>query len=76
VERNLDLRYVVIGGGMSGTLAAIRLREVACRNVTLLEKARTIGGTCPRKQPCLSVQGCFLFAQLGTHLGKRFTPLL
>jgi cation diffusion facilitator CzcD-associated flavoprotein CzcO len=45
VERNLDLRYVVIGGGMSGILAAIRLREAGFRNVTLLEKAHTIGGT-------------------------------
>lgn len=45
MERNLDLRYVVIGGGMSGILAAIRLREAGYRNVTLLEKAHTIGGT-------------------------------
>jgi cation diffusion facilitator CzcD-associated flavoprotein CzcO len=45
VERNLDLRYVVIGAGMSGILAAIRLRDSGCRNVTLLEKAQTVGGT-------------------------------
>lgn len=45
MERNLDLRYVIIGAGMSGILAAISLREKGCRNVTLLEKAATVGGT-------------------------------
>ncbi|MGH6632103.1 MAG: NAD(P)-binding protein, partial [Sphingopyxis sp.] len=30
---------------MSGILAAIRLREAGYRNVTLLEKAQTVGGT-------------------------------
>ena len=45
MQRNLDLRYVVIGAGMSGILAAISLREKGCRNVILLEKAKTVGGT-------------------------------
>ena len=45
MERNLDLRYVIIGAGMSGILAAISLREKGCRNVILLEKAQTVGGT-------------------------------
>jgi cation diffusion facilitator CzcD-associated flavoprotein CzcO len=40
-----DLRFVVIGAGMSGMLAAIKLREAGHRHVTVLEKAHTVGGT-------------------------------
>lgn len=45
VQRNMDLRFVVIGAGMSGILASIRLREAGYCNVILLEKAATLGGT-------------------------------
>jgi cation diffusion facilitator CzcD-associated flavoprotein CzcO len=42
---NRDLRFVVLGAGMSGILAAIRLREAGYDRVTILEKAATLGGT-------------------------------
>ncbi len=45
MQRNLELRHVVIGAGMAGILAAIRLREAGYRHVTLLEKATKVGGT-------------------------------
>lgn len=45
MQRNLDLRYVIIGAGMAGMLAAIRLREAGYRNITLLEKGHSVGGT-------------------------------
>ena len=45
MQRNLDLGFVIIGAGMSGILAAIKLREAGFRNVTILEKADRIGGT-------------------------------
>lgn len=45
MQRNLDLRFVIIGAGMSGMLAAIKLREAGYRDVTVLEKADRIGGT-------------------------------
>lgn len=42
---NRKLRFVVIGAGMSGLLAGIRLRESGYDQVTILEKAATLGGT-------------------------------
>lgn len=42
---NRDLRFVVIGAGMSGILAGIRLREAGYDKVTILEKGATLGGT-------------------------------
>ncbi len=43
-ERN-DLRFVVIGAGMAGILAAIRLREAGYSQITIYEKADRVGGT-------------------------------
>ncbi len=40
-----DLRFVVIGAGMSGILAGIRLREAGYEKVAILEKGATLGGT-------------------------------
>lgn len=39
------LRYVVIGAGMSGILAAIRLKERGETDLVVYEKGHTIGGT-------------------------------
>lgn len=40
-----NLRFVVIGAGMSGMLAAIKLREAGHCRITVLEKGHTVGGT-------------------------------
>ena len=40
-----DLRIVVIGAGMSGILAAIKLREAGFDDVVVYEKADRLGGT-------------------------------
>jgi cation diffusion facilitator CzcD-associated flavoprotein CzcO len=40
-----ELRFVVIGAGMSGILAAIKLREAGFDDVVVYEKADRLGGT-------------------------------
>ena len=40
-----DLRYVIIGAGMAGILAGIKLLERGEKNFTILEKASSLGGT-------------------------------
>jgi cation diffusion facilitator CzcD-associated flavoprotein CzcO len=40
-----DLRFIVIGAGMSGILSVIRLREAGYRDITVYEKADRLGGT-------------------------------
>ena len=40
-----ELRIVVIGAGMAGMLAGIKLREAGFNDVTLYEKADRVGGT-------------------------------
>jgi len=40
-----DLRVVVIGAGMAGILAGIKLQEMGIDNVSIYEKADRIGGT-------------------------------
>ncbi|HQR04238.1 MAG: NAD(P)/FAD-dependent oxidoreductase [Proteobacteria bacterium] len=40
-----DLRFIVIGAGMAGILAAIRLKEAGYRQIVVYEKADRIGGT-------------------------------
>ena len=40
-----ELRFIVIGAGMAGMLAAIRLLESGQKNVTVYEKAGKVGGT-------------------------------
>jgi len=39
------MRFVVVGAGMAGVLAAIRLREAGFTDVTVYEKADRLGGT-------------------------------
>lgn len=43
--RRADLRFAVIGAGMSGMLAAIKLEEAGFRHVEVFEKASDLGGT-------------------------------
>ncbi|HEX5097466.1 MAG TPA: NAD(P)-binding protein, partial [Acidimicrobiia bacterium] len=40
-----DLRFAVIGAGMAGILAAIKLREAGYDDFTVYEKADSVGGT-------------------------------
>jgi cation diffusion facilitator CzcD-associated flavoprotein CzcO len=40
-----DLSFVIIGAGMAGILSIIKLLEAGHRNITVLEKAATLGGT-------------------------------
>jgi cation diffusion facilitator CzcD-associated flavoprotein CzcO len=40
-----DLRFLVIGAGMSGLLAGIKLQEAGLHDFTIYEKADRIGGT-------------------------------
>src|SRR5215510_4735862 len=43
--RREPLRFAVIGAGMAGILAAIKLREAGCDDVVVYEKADRLGGT-------------------------------
>jgi cation diffusion facilitator CzcD-associated flavoprotein CzcO len=40
-----DLRFVIIGAGMSGILSAIKLREAGLDDFVIYEKAERLGGT-------------------------------
>ena len=40
-----DTEVVVVGGGFGGLLAAARLRQVGCEDITVIEKAGDFGGT-------------------------------
>lgn len=44
-QRRDDLRIVVIGAGMAGILAGIKLREAGFDDITIYEKADRVGGT-------------------------------
>ncbi|HVF18560.1 MAG TPA: NAD(P)/FAD-dependent oxidoreductase [Steroidobacteraceae bacterium] len=39
------LRFIVIGAGVSGVLAAIKLKQAGFANITVFEKDRRVGGT-------------------------------
>jgi len=43
--RNQDLRFIVIGAGMAGILATIKLREAGYSDITIYEKNPKLGGT-------------------------------
>jgi cation diffusion facilitator CzcD-associated flavoprotein CzcO len=40
-----DLRFIIIGAGMSGILSAIKLKEAGLEDFTIYEKADRLGGT-------------------------------
>lgn len=40
-----DLRFAIIGAGMSGILSAIKLKEAGLGNIVVYEKAERLGGT-------------------------------
>ncbi|HXX90160.1 MAG TPA: NAD(P)/FAD-dependent oxidoreductase [Acidimicrobiales bacterium] len=40
-----DLRFAIVGAGMSGILSAIKLKEAGLHDVTVYEKADRLGGT-------------------------------
>ncbi|MBW2422219.1 MAG: NAD(P)/FAD-dependent oxidoreductase [Deltaproteobacteria bacterium] len=44
-EPERDLRFAIIGAGMSGILSAIKLREAGLTDFTIYEKADRLGGT-------------------------------
>ena len=39
------LRFVIVGGGMAGILAAVKLRDAGFTDITIYEKAERLGGT-------------------------------
>lgn len=43
--RTRDLRVIVIGAGMSGILAGIRLQQAGITDFVIYEKAASLGGT-------------------------------
>ncbi|HMK62584.1 MAG TPA: NAD(P)/FAD-dependent oxidoreductase, partial [Acidimicrobiales bacterium] len=45
VGHNGPLRLVIVGGGMAGILAAIKLQEAGFTDITIYEKAARLGGT-------------------------------
>ena len=42
---NRDVRFAIIGAGMSGILSAIKLKEAGLTDFTVHEKADRLGGT-------------------------------
>ncbi len=42
---NKELRFAIIGAGMAGILSGIKLLEAGYKNVTIYEKADSLGGT-------------------------------
>ncbi len=44
-EHERDLRVVVLGAGMAGILAGIKLQEAGLENIAIYEKADRVGGT-------------------------------
>jgi cation diffusion facilitator CzcD-associated flavoprotein CzcO len=72
-------RFVIVGGGMAGILAAIKLRERGISDFTLYEKAQTLGGTWRENTypgvacDVPSLMYCYSFAPNATW-SRRFAP--
>ena len=45
MTKNLDLRFVIMGAGMAGVMAAINLKKEGYKNIVIYEKGHTLGGT-------------------------------
>lgn len=45
MSKNLDLRFVIMGAGMAGIMAAINLKKEGYKNIVIYEKGHTLGGT-------------------------------
>jgi cation diffusion facilitator CzcD-associated flavoprotein CzcO len=43
--KNIEKRFAVVGAGMAGILAAIKLKQAGHKHITVFEKADRIGGT-------------------------------
>jgi len=45
MSKNLDLRFIIMGAGMAGVMAAINLKKEGYKNIVIYEKGHTLGGT-------------------------------
>jgi cation diffusion facilitator CzcD-associated flavoprotein CzcO len=74
-----DIRFIIIGAGMSGLLSAIKLREAGFDNCVIYEKADRLGGTWRENTyPGISCDVpshfyCYSFA-LNPEWSHRFSP--
>lgn len=69
IQAGKDLRFIVIGAGMAGVLAAIKLKEAGFSQIAVYEKGDSVGGTWRENQyPGLT---CDLAAHAYTYTFER-----
>jgi cation diffusion facilitator CzcD-associated flavoprotein CzcO len=74
-----DLRFLIIGAGMSGLLSAIKLQEAGLENFAIYEKADRLGGTWRENEyagvscDVPSHMYCYSFAP-NPEWSRRFSP--